>query len=313
MGEMNGAHLEHPALLYSSTEDFLAYMVPYVRAGLDADEVVFVAARADNLAALRSEIGPRGDAAGWADTKEWHPHTGTRLRAFHELVTDQLAAGATSIRLAGEPVWPAGPSEFVREWQRYESALNNVLAPFPVTLVCLYDAARLDPSILATARVTHPTFHQGAPDQPSGDFETPEEFLARWNAELPPPPRSAARMSVLTDLASARRFLREQAIREGVPADRATDLCFAANEAVTNAIVHGNGVADLWAWEDDGRFMCQVEDRGPGIGDPLAGYRPPSGESGSGRGLWLARQLVDLLQVVPGRAGTTVRLHVRLA
>jgi anti-sigma regulatory factor (Ser/Thr protein kinase) len=310
---MNGSHLEHPALLYTSTEDFLEYMVPYVRSGLDNDEVVFVAAGGDNLAALRSEIGPRGAAAGWADTEAWHPHTATRLRAFHELATDALASGAASIRLAGEPVWPAGPPELVREWQRYESVLNNVLAPFPVTLVCLYDAARLDPSILATARTTHPTFLEDSAEHRSEDFETPEEFLARWNAELTPPPRSAERITEFTDLSSARRFVHKQAIRDGLPADRAADLCFAANEAITNAIVHGHGVAGLWTWNDDGRFICQVEDRGPGIADPLAGYRPPSNEASSGRGLWLARQLVDLLQVVPGRAGTTVRLHVRAA
>jgi hypothetical protein len=30
----------------------------------------------------------------------------------------------------------------------------------------------------------------------------------------------------------------------------------------------------------------------------------------AGRGLWLARQLVDLLQIVPNSTGTTVRLYV---
>lgn len=305
----NQAQLEHPALLYSNTEDFLDSMVPYVRDGLEQDEVVFVAARGDNLAALRAEIGERGGRAGWADTEEWHPHSATRLRAFFEFVTDELAAGATSIRLAGEPVWPAEPPELVREWQRYESALNHVLARFPVTLVCLYDAARLDPTILSTARVTHPTLRQGAPDQPSEEFERPEEFLARWNSELPPPPPWADQLPPFVDLASARHFVYEQAIRHGVGPVPASDLCFAANEAITNALVHGGGVTGLWVWDQDGRFVCQVEDRGPAISDPLAGYRPPSAEASSGRGLWLARQLVDLLQIVPGHPGTTVRLQ----
>jgi anti-sigma regulatory factor (Ser/Thr protein kinase) len=285
-------------------------MVPYVRAGLDDDEVVFVAARADNLAALRDEIGDRGARAGWADTEAWHPHSGTRLRAFFELVTDELAAGATSIRLAGEPVWPSWPPELVREWQRYESVLNHVLAPFPVTLVCLYDAARLDPSILSTARVTHPTFRQGGMDQSSRDFESPEACLRRWNSELAPPPPSAARMPAFVDLASSRRFVYEMAIQGGVEPNRASEVCVAVNEAITNAIVHGGGVAGLWAWNDNGSFICQVQDRGPGASDPLAGYHPPSGIASSGRGLWLARQLVDLLQVVPGKAGTTVRLQI---
>jgi hypothetical protein len=46
------------------------------------------------------------------------------------------------LRLVGEPVWPNGPPEHVLEWERYESVLNEVLAPFPVTLVCTYDTSR---------------------------------------------------------------------------------------------------------------------------------------------------------------------------
>jgi anti-sigma regulatory factor (Ser/Thr protein kinase) len=109
---------------------------------------------------------------------------------------------------------------------------------------------------------------------------------------------------------SARAFLRDRALRAGVRAERAVDLCYAVNEVLTNALVHGSTPA-VSAWLDDGRFVCQIEDRGHGIVDPLAGYLPPATDAVRGRGLWLARQLVDLLQIVPGRLGTTVRLQVR--
>jgi anti-sigma regulatory factor (Ser/Thr protein kinase) len=305
------AHLEHPALLYESTEDFLSYMVPYVAGGVEQGDVVFVAARGDNLAALRSEIGPRGKVR-WADTREWHPHTGTRLRAFHQFVTDELAGGAHRIRLAGEPVWPDGPPEAVREWQRYESVLNHVLAPYPVTLVCLYDTARLDPSIIATSRRTHPAVHQNARDQASGTYVAPERFLAEPGPDLSPVPAGAAELATVSDLSSARRFVTEHALLAGLSSERAGDLCVAANEVLSNAVVHGGGVADLLLWSQDGRFICQIEDRGHGVADPLAGYHPPSGDAWSGRGLWLSRQLVDLVQIAPRPPrGTSVRLQIR--
>jgi anti-sigma regulatory factor (Ser/Thr protein kinase) len=303
--------LEHPALLYDGTDGFLASMVPYVTDGLEADDVVFVTARSDNLRALRAEVGPEADRARWADTQEWHPHTGTRLRAFHDLVTGELAAGATGIRLAGEAVWPDGPPELVREWQRYESVLNHVLGPFPVTLVCLYDAKSLDPAILDVARVTHPAVRNGGGDRASPGFERPEEFLGRWNADLDPPPSWAIRMPDFVDFAEARRFVFDQAVRAGLPTERAREVCLAANEAITNAFVHGGGLVGVWTWVDAERFICQVQDHGPGVSDPLAGYRPPTERSQSGRGLWISRQIVDLVQVVPGVGGTTVRLHVR--
>lgn len=62
----------------------------------------------------------------------------------------------------------------------------------------------------------------------------------------------------------------------------------------------------------DGYLLCQVDDRGPGVADALAGYRPPAGATVQGRGLWITRQLVDLLEVVPTPTGTSVRVRVRL-
>lgn len=303
-------HLEHPALLYESREDFLGVMVPYVAAGIDRGEVVFVAARGDMVGALREELGARAAGARLEDTDEWYPHPSTRLRAFNDLVTRELAEGATRFRLAGEPVWPPGPPEAIREWQRYESVLNAVLAPFPATLVCLYDAARLDGSILRTARRTHPVVYRTGGEQRSAEFVEPQEFLRLWNRGLDRPPPSAARMPEVADLSFARWFLQEEALRVGVEPERAADLSLAANEVLTNAVQYANGLRGLWAWADDGRFVCQIEDRGQGVADPLAGYRPPGEGILTGRGLWLARQLVDLLQIVPGPSGTAVRLHV---
>jgi anti-sigma regulatory factor (Ser/Thr protein kinase) len=303
--------LEHPALLYTGREDLLGPMVPFVAAGVDNREFVFVAARADNLTALRTELGSRAGAVRWADTDRWHPYPGTRLRAFHELVTDALGAGATSVRLVGEPLWPPEPPELVREWQRYESAINAVLAPFPVTFVCLYDAASLDASAVDTAHRTHPSIYRNGAQETSGEFEAPERFLRRWNPGLPPPPPRAAQPPDLGDLAAVRRFLITQALVAGVRPSRAMDLGIAASEALTNAMVHGNGATAVYVWTDDGRFVCQIEDHGDGVADPLAGYRPPARGATTGRGLWLIRQLVDLFQIVPGSPGTSVRLHMR--
>jgi anti-sigma regulatory factor (Ser/Thr protein kinase) len=303
--------LEHPALLYADLNEFLSVMVPFVEAGVDGGEVVFIAAGSDCLNALRGELGARASRVTWADTFKWHPNPATRLRAFYELVSDEIAAGASAFRLAGEPVWPSGPPELVREWQRYESALNAVLAPFPVNLICLYDTTSLDPSVIAGARRTHPTIHQFGTNRPSREFEPPEDFLRRWKSVPPRPPADAARLSDASNFSEARRFLSEQAASAGIDADRADDLCIAANEVLTNAFIHATG-ASLAAWSEDRRLICHIEDRGRGIGDPLAGYRPPSQSNEAGRGLWIARQLVDLVEILAGPSGTIVRLHVNI-
>jgi anti-sigma regulatory factor (Ser/Thr protein kinase) len=305
-----GGPLVHPAFFYSSLQDFLEVMVPYVAGGINGGHCVFVAARGDYLAPLRAELGALADGTRMADTHEWFPHPATRLRAFHELISDGTSQGAERLCLAGEPVWPWGPPELVREWQRYESILNAVLSSFSVSLMCLYDASSLDASILSTALRTHPTFHCDGASGPSPDFQEPEAFLRGSNPLPAPPPEGSSRMTRILETSAARRFLNELILRAGIEPGRAADLRTAANEVLTNALVYG-GEATLTAWTEGDHFFCQIEDRGGGIADPMAGYRPPSEEGSSGRGLWISRQLVDLLQIVPTSAGTTVRMTVR--
>lgn len=198
------------------------------------------------------------------------------------------APHGTAFRLVGEPVWPSGPPEQVREWQRYESALNAILAPFPVSLLCLYDAGALDPAILVTARRTHPWIESDRRATASEDFEAPEAFLRRWRGEGSPPPASADVVAQVSDLGAARGLVLARAMAAGVDPEVSVALSIAANEVLTNALVHGGGDARLSIWAEGDRFLCQVEDEGEGIEDPLAGYRPPGDGSGR-RGLWLAR------------------------
>ncbi|MGH3113317.1 MAG: anti-sigma factor RsbA family regulatory protein, partial [Gaiellaceae bacterium] len=271
---------------------------------------VVVAVAGEELEALQGEVAaPDGDVR-WLDTREWYPHPATRLRAFHDLVTDRLARGASRLRLVGEPVWPDGPAEHVLEWERYESVLNEVLAPYPVTLVCTYDTSRVTTAIAESARRTHPVI-LNSELAPSDAFLPPSELLSRRNADVSPPPRDAATLAGPDDLAAARRFIATEGLRAGVAMIPAMDLLIAANEVLTNALAHGGGAGGVWVWTEGGRLVCQVEDRGPGIDDPMAGYRPPNDVASGGRGLWIARQLVDLLQIAPAEPGTRIRLHAR--
>jgi hypothetical protein len=48
------------------------------------------------------------------------------------------------------------------------------------------------------------------------------------------------------------------------------------------------------------------------VDDPLVGRRPPRPDSDSGRGLWMANQLCDLVQLRSGDGGTAVRVRSRV-
>ena len=86
------------------------------------------------------------------------------------------------------------------------------------------------------------------------------------------------------------------------------DMLVAANEVFENALRHGGGVSRVRAGLIDGWFVCEIEDRGPGLDDPLAGYLPPRPEHARGEGLWIARRLVRSLELLDSTSGLTVRL-----
>jgi anti-sigma regulatory factor (Ser/Thr protein kinase) len=300
---------QHPAFVYRGLDEFLAYTVPFVRHGVADGEPVFVAVGPAELDALRSEVKTNG-AVHLENTNEWHPVPATRLQAFHRFVTDVLQRGAEHVRLIGEPLWLNGPPGSALEWARYESVLNDVLAPFPVTLVCTYDRSRLRPEVVADAGRTHPAVWTNGTTGPSADFEQPSSLLARWTPQLTPVPSDAASMPPPFDPAAARAFVRDRAALAGVAESRSMDLALAASEILANAYDHGAGPTALRTWADGGYLVCQIDDAGAGLTDPFAGYRPPGTEQRTGRGLWLARQVVDLMQIAPGPGGTSVRFQV---
>ena len=56
-------------------------------------------------------------------------------------------------------------------------------------------------------------------------------------------------------------------------------------------------------------MVCEIADRGT-IDDPLVGRQAPDTEQLGGRGLWLAHQLCDLVELRSGPDGTVLRLHM---
>jgi anti-sigma regulatory factor (Ser/Thr protein kinase) len=87
------------------------------------------------------------------------------------------------------------------------------------------------------------------------------------------------------------------------------DLVTATSELAANSVMHGGGSGTLRLWFENGALLAEVEDRGR-IEEPLVGRLRPDISQEGGRGLWLANQLCDLVQIRSGAGGTTVRLHL---
>ena len=62
-------------------------------------------------------------------------------------------------------------------------------------------------------------------------------------------------------------------------------------------------------WHDGEALICEFSDPGA-LADPLAGRQRPEPDDEGRRGLWIANQFCDLVQIRVFDTGTVVRLHM---
>lgn len=174
---------------------------------------------------------------------------------------------------------------------------------------CPYDAARLDPVVLAEARCTHPVLVDRAGRRPSAGY-APADVVARHNKPLPVPDEQVATFRYdLETLPRVRRFVADHAAGAGLDAERIADLQIAVTELATNSVAHAGGAGTLQVWLTGTHLVCEIHDDG-WLADPLAGRLAPAHDGIGGRGRVIVYALCDLVRVHTTAAGTTVRLYM---
>lgn len=303
------ASFRHEALLYEGVDGFLAGAVPFLREGLDRGEPALVAVGAEKIARLRAALDGDAGRVRFADMAELGANPGRIIPAWREFV----AGHPGPARGIGEPIWAErGPEELV-ECQIHEALLNVAFADAEgFTLLCPYDEAALDPRVVHEARCSHPVVVTEDGARASADYRS-DDLLAPFDAPLPTPASRAAMLAFEgTTLSDVRRLVSEAGESAGLGPQQTENLRFAASEVAANSIRHGGGRGVVRVWREDDALVCEVRDRGH-IHDPLVGRHQPAPEQHGGRGVWLAHQLCDLVQVRSGAEGTVVRLRVRRA
>ena len=94
----------------------------------------------------------------------------------------------------------------------------------------------------------------------------------------------------------------------GLDCERADDVVLAVHEVAVNSVVHGVGAGRLHGWDDGRQLVFEVENRRDRNTTPT--MRAPTSDQPSGRGLWLARHLVDDLSVDVTPDSAVVRLRL---
>jgi anti-sigma regulatory factor (Ser/Thr protein kinase) len=302
----------HEALFYAGLDEFVNACFGFIRSGLDAGEPTLVVALAHKLDALREALGPDAASVSFGDMAAVGANPARIIPAWRAFVDRNAALGAR-LRGIGEPIFPARSAEELVECERHEALLNLAFAGTRgFWLVCPYDTDALPPPVIAEARRNHPLLSERGEHTVSPAYRGEAAIAAPFAAPLGRPPAEAPELPFgAQDLERARRFVAEHAAAAGLERNRMLELVVAANEIASNCVKHGGGHGRMVVWREPGRVVCEV--RGPGtLADPLADRRLPDPDDPTGRGLWLANQLCDLVQIRSVRGELVVRLHVAL-
>ncbi len=301
-----GSGFRHEALIYGDADEFLACAVPFVRTALAAGEPVLVAVSDRNVGLLGRELGSLAAEVRFAAVGELARNPARVIPFWRDFLEEHDGGPVHGLE---EPVWPGRSEVEIDECERHESLLNLAFsAETPLSLLCAYDATLPDGVLNAVPRC-HRLTVDGAATRLSGDYRPAQDNYA---GRLPSPPSGAASFEFdLGGLGEVRRRVEKAAEAAGLGRSASADLVLAASELAANSVAHGGGDGTLRTWREDDRLLVDLEDAG-WISEPLAGRLRPAVTQKGGRGLWLANQLCDLVQIRSSAAGTTVRLQVAL-
>jgi anti-sigma regulatory factor (Ser/Thr protein kinase) len=284
------------ALFYGGQADFLEQTIPFVLSGLAAGDKVVVAVPEPGLSAMRQELGGAGERVMFADMARVGRNPG-RIISFWDDVVRTGNGDGRPIRGVGQPVWPSRSADELVECQLHENLLNLAFAEAKALhIACPYDVSTLPADVLTEARRAHERGHADRADALAAPMRGAPAgaHVAAFGPE---------------GVRALRREIGALAEHVGLTRSRTDDLVLAVNEVVTNSIRHGGGQGVLRTWIDGDAVVCEVSDGGR-IDDPLVGRRRPESAAPGGRGLWLAHQLCDLVQIRSDGDGTVVRMTV---
>jgi anti-sigma regulatory factor (Ser/Thr protein kinase) len=288
----NQTDFVHELLLHSSLAEMLAFVLPFARGGLAAQEPTLLLVRPETAATVRPLLGPSSYLT-LLPALRWSGRPGATLRAADNLLTS-YGPDVSRVRVLSQV--PTVPDGRWHEWRRLEAAVNVALARYRAWVVCGYDRRGLNDEMIADLHATHRLVGFGDQHRNNIRYEDPFDFAAKHlDAEPDPAESSAPEVELLNPTPSTARAAVEGFGRHGrLPPLEIENLVVAAHEAVANSLLHGRPPVVLRLWLLPARMVVTVTDAGPGPADPLVGLNPPRLRHGPGLGLWLCHQLVEV-------------------
>ena len=300
--------LRHVGFFYRTMDEYARTVAAFLRAGIAVGEPAFAAVPPGKLGVIMDALGSDARHIGFADMTLLGRNPAWIIPRVREFTGRHAGR---RVRYLDEPIWASRNAAELREATRHEALINLAFAAADAEILCPYDAAELDPAILADARRTHPALLTEGRLGVSPGYAVPFRIPSSCSLPLSPPPRGAMFHPYRSNLSEVRALVLEHARAAGLPEARANDLVLAVSEVAANTLRHTSSDGTLTIWHDRAEIVCEVRDKGI-ITDPLAGRRRPPQDANGGHGLWLVHQVCDLVELRSDTSGTTVRMHMAI-
>ncbi len=186
----------HMCYIYNDDDECRDALAKYIESGLlEGEEVHYFyhATRGETPEAAQQRIGVRVPAEGsngvfrLARALDAYCPDGTfvperMLDRLRETYLSSIKKGFAGARVSGEMGWALEGLPGTERLIEYEALVNTVVAEYPCTALCQYDARRFDGATLFHVLSVHPAMVVQGQVVRNPYFIQPETFLARLRA-----------------------------------------------------------------------------------------------------------------------------------
>jgi AcrR family transcriptional regulator len=296
------SRLVHEAMVYSSEEELLGRLVPFLRDGVAAGQPATVVLRPDRAALLRDALGHDAQALSFLDAGALYSSPAQAIAEYRQRLDAQLSQpNAGLVRVVGEVQFGPSEQEHTR-WTRYESVFNRAFAGYPAWVICLYDTRALPEQVVTDSLCTHPFVSTCDRREASAGYIETDEVVerplgrerARADRGTPLARVTVTREGELDDL---RRVVAGLARAGGLAPAVVDDITMSVSELVRDALRPGSGEASVQIARAGAQWHCDISHRAAG-----------ENVRGESLGLSIARLVSDRIELASAAASQTVRL-----
>ncbi|GAA2845720.1 hypothetical protein Acy02nite_47330 [Actinoplanes cyaneus] len=309
----------HTALIIDADLDLPRVLEPELHRSAEIyDEVLLVVSARTRAVLADAAADVPGHILSWGDPASFYQRLGSAYEAFRRYLAAQHQAGRRVHVIAEPDLLSTVDARFHADraaaYLAYEAVGNHTFAIGRSAVTCIWDHRDHGDAIIDAVRATHAYELTGTGPAPSPHYLSPERYLSeRHDTPMRSAPPHVDRDLTLHDVAelsALRSLLGAWAADRGFAGEAIEDLTVAVVEVATNGLRHGGAPVHVRAWHHGDTLVVQCDDAGNQPIPATAGYyRPhPLAATTGGRGLWLARQLADVVTVSAAPGRTTVRL-----